>query len=83
LAFGSHHWLAADAAGRQLFLIVHDLPRMLHSRLDPADAALPKPSAAPLARPALIGMWGQPGAVDTPREIRTGHSRGTALFGPE
>jgi hypothetical protein len=37
--FGSHHWLAADAAGCQLFLIVHDLPRMLHSRLDTADAA--------------------------------------------
>jgi Phosphotransferase enzyme family len=39
VGFGSHHWLAADAAGSQLFLIVHDLPRMLHSQLDTADAA--------------------------------------------
>ena len=37
--FGSHHWLATDAGGRQLFLIVHDLPRMRHSRLDTAEAA--------------------------------------------
>jgi spectinomycin phosphotransferase len=40
VGFGSHHWLAADAVGRQLFLIVHDLPDMRHSRLDTADAAL-------------------------------------------
>jgi hypothetical protein len=39
VGFGSHHWRAADAAGRQLFLIVHDLPHMLHSRLDTAEAA--------------------------------------------
>ncbi len=39
VGFGSHHWHAADAAGRQLFLIVHDLPHMLHSRLDTAEAA--------------------------------------------
>jgi spectinomycin phosphotransferase len=39
VGFGSHHWLATDAAGRQLFLIVHDLPRMLHSRADTAEAA--------------------------------------------
>jgi hypothetical protein len=39
VGFGSHHWLATDSAGRQLFLIVHDLPAMLHSRLDTADAA--------------------------------------------
>jgi hypothetical protein len=39
VGFGSHHWRAADATGRQLFLIVHDLPRMLHSRLDTAEAA--------------------------------------------
>ena len=40
VGFGSHHWRAADTAGRQLFLIVHDLPRMLRSRLDTAEAAL-------------------------------------------
>lgn len=39
VGFGSHHWLAADGAGRQLFLTVHDLPQMLHSRLDSAQAA--------------------------------------------
>lgn len=39
VGFGSHHWLAADPAGRQLFLIVHDLPHMRHSRLDTAEAA--------------------------------------------
>jgi spectinomycin phosphotransferase len=39
VGFGSYHWLAADAAGRQVFLIVHDLTRMLHSRLDTAEAA--------------------------------------------
>ena len=39
VGFGSHHWRAADTAGRQLFLVVHDLPHMLHSRLDTAEAA--------------------------------------------
>ena len=39
VGFGSHHWRAADTAGRQLFLIVHDLPHMLHSRADTAEAA--------------------------------------------
>jgi hypothetical protein len=39
VGFGSHHWLAADAAGNQLFLIVHDLPAMLHSQDDTTDAA--------------------------------------------
>jgi hypothetical protein len=39
VGFGSHHWRAADIAGRQLFLIVHDLTHMLHSRLDTAEAA--------------------------------------------
>lgn len=39
VGFGSHHWLAADAAGRRLFLTVHDLPHMLQSRLDTAEAA--------------------------------------------
>ena len=37
VGFGSHHWRAADTAGRQLFLVVHDLPHMLHSRLDTAE----------------------------------------------
>jgi spectinomycin phosphotransferase len=39
VGFGAHHWCAADTAGRQLFLIVHDLPHMLHSRLDTVQAA--------------------------------------------
>lgn len=39
VGFGCHHWRATDAAGRQLFLIVHDLPQMLHSRLDTPQAA--------------------------------------------
>jgi hypothetical protein len=39
VGFGSHHWLATDAAGNQLFLIVHDLPTMLRSQADTADAA--------------------------------------------
>jgi spectinomycin phosphotransferase len=39
VGFGSYHWRAIDAADRQLFLTVHDLPQMLHSRLDTADAA--------------------------------------------
>ncbi|HUC25997.1 MAG TPA: phosphotransferase [Streptosporangiaceae bacterium] len=39
VGFGSHHWRATDAAGRQLFLTVHDLPQMLRSRLDTTQAA--------------------------------------------
>jgi spectinomycin phosphotransferase len=39
VGFGCHHWRAADATGRQLFLIVHDLPQLLHSRLDTPRAA--------------------------------------------
>jgi spectinomycin phosphotransferase len=39
VGFGGHHWRATDAAGRQLFLTAHDLPQMLHSRLDTAQAA--------------------------------------------
>jgi spectinomycin phosphotransferase len=39
VGFGCHHWRAADRAGRQLFLIVHDLPQTLHSRTDTAEAA--------------------------------------------
>jgi hypothetical protein len=30
LGFGSHHWLAADGGGRQLFATVDDLPAKLH-----------------------------------------------------
>lgn len=39
VGFGSHHWLAADVSGSRLFLTVHDLPAMLHSQVDMADAA--------------------------------------------
>ncbi len=39
VGFGCHHWQATDAAGCQLFLIVHDLANMLNSRLDTAEAA--------------------------------------------
>jgi hypothetical protein len=39
VGFGSHHWRATDTAGNHLFLIVHDLPHMLHSRLDTTEAA--------------------------------------------
>lgn len=39
VGFGSHHWLATDAAGDQLFLIVHDLHSMLRSQADTTDAA--------------------------------------------
>jgi len=46
VGFGSHHWLATDPAGRQLFLIVHDLAAMLRSQLDTADAAYGRLRAA-------------------------------------
>jgi hypothetical protein len=39
VGFASYHRRATDAAGRQLFLMVHDLPDMLHRRLDTAEAA--------------------------------------------
>jgi spectinomycin phosphotransferase len=39
VGFGSHHWRATDAVGRQLFLTAHDLPQMLHSQLDTVRAA--------------------------------------------
>lgn len=39
VGFGSHHWLAADAGGRQLFLTVHDLTAMLDGPADTAEAA--------------------------------------------
>jgi len=39
VGFGAHHWLATDAVGRQLFLIVHDLSDMRQSKLDTADTA--------------------------------------------
>jgi spectinomycin phosphotransferase len=39
VGFGCHHWLATGTGGRQLFLILHDLPDMLRSRRDTADAA--------------------------------------------
>ncbi len=46
VGFGSHHWLATDPVGRQLFLIVHDLPHMLHSQPDTADAVYGRLTAA-------------------------------------
>ncbi len=63
-----------------------DLRKLLAACADIPEAATPaerKIMAECGLRPALIRMWGQPGAGDTPREIRTGDSRGTALFGPE
>jgi len=39
VGFGSHHWHAADADGQELFLVVHDLTKMLRSQLDTAEAA--------------------------------------------
>jgi hypothetical protein len=51
--FGSRHWLATDAAGRQQLLIVHALPRMLHSRLDTAEAAFARLETAFACAPAL------------------------------
>ena len=39
VGFGSHHWLATDAVGHQLFLVAHDLPSMLQSQTDTAEAA--------------------------------------------
>jgi spectinomycin phosphotransferase len=46
VGFGSHHWLAIDPVGRQLFLVVHDLPAMLHRQLDTANAVYGRLSAA-------------------------------------
>jgi hypothetical protein len=51
--FGSRHWLATDAAGRQQLLIAHALPRMLHSRLDTAEAAFARLETAFACAPAL------------------------------
>lgn len=39
VGFSAHHWLAADAAGQQLFLTVHDLIAMLASPSDTIEAA--------------------------------------------
>lgn len=39
VGFGSHHWVAADADGTQLFLVVHDLTQMLQSSVDSVDGA--------------------------------------------
>lgn len=38
VGFGSHHWLAADTTGRQLFLTVHDLNAHLTGPTDTADS---------------------------------------------
>jgi hypothetical protein len=37
VGFGSHHWLAADRRGNQLFVTVDDLPAKLSSRTDSTD----------------------------------------------
>jgi spectinomycin phosphotransferase len=39
VGFGSHHWLAADAAGNRLFLTVDDLAAKLLTATDKTDAA--------------------------------------------
>lgn len=46
VGFGCHHWRATDAAGQELFLIVHDLATMLHSRSDTEQAAFDRLEAA-------------------------------------
>jgi hypothetical protein len=46
VGFGSYHWRATDAAGRQLFLVAHDLLDMLKSRLDTAEAAFGRMATA-------------------------------------
>ena len=39
VGFGAHHWRATDASGRQLFLLIHDLPQMLRCGMDTPQAA--------------------------------------------
>jgi hypothetical protein len=46
VGFGSHHWLATDRAGRQLFVTADDLTGRLQSADDTADAAFGRLSAA-------------------------------------
>jgi spectinomycin phosphotransferase len=46
VGFGSHHWLATDAAGRQLFLTVHDLTATLTGPGDTTEAAYGRLQAA-------------------------------------
>ena len=40
VGFGSHHWLAADAAGRPLFVTVDDLAAKLRKARDTTDAEM-------------------------------------------
>jgi hypothetical protein len=46
VGFGSHHWLATDAAGSRLFATVDDLLAKLHTVRDSADAAFARLAAA-------------------------------------
>ena len=46
VGFGSHHWLAADAAGRPLFVTVDDLAAKLRKARDTTDAAFGRLAAA-------------------------------------
>jgi spectinomycin phosphotransferase/16S rRNA (guanine(1405)-N(7))-methyltransferase len=39
VGFGSHHWLAADAAGPRLFVTIDDLAAILRNASDTTDAA--------------------------------------------
>ena len=46
VGFGSHHWLAADAASRRLFVTVDDLAAKLRTARDTTDAAFGRLAAA-------------------------------------
>ena len=46
VGFGSHHWLAADAAGRRVFATVDDLGAKLRTAGDSADAVFGRLEAA-------------------------------------
>jgi spectinomycin phosphotransferase len=46
VGFGSHHWLAADAAGRRLFATVDDLAAKRRTARDTTDAAFGRLAAA-------------------------------------
>lgn len=59
VGFGSHHWLATDAAGRRLFATVDDLAAKLRTAHDTTDAALDRLRAAfatALALQSQIGL---------------------------
>ena len=61
VGFGSHHWLATDARGSQLFLTVDDQAQRLHGGADTCDAAFGRlrralESAMSLHRDAGLGF---------------------------